>query len=443
MKAYIFFIIFAVVPFWSNAQTHVHSLKNNRSDAFIRVSGTGFVLNGKPYRFMGTNFWYGMNLGAPGTKGDRPRLNRELDRLQKLGVKNLRIMAATEGPESEPWRITPVLQNTPGTYDTDMFLGLDYLLDQMAKRNMHAVVCLNNFWPWSGGMSQYLNWFTQLLIPYPPPAEGGNWNTYQKYTAQFYSNKKAMDAFNNFIRTLLSRTNLISKVKYVDDPTIMAWELANEPRGFDNTVNFNKWIVSTSDFIKSLDSRHLVTTGSEGNTPWPSGTGMNFFENHAPASIDYTTIHIWAQNWGWYDPMNPKQSFASATNQAINYLAEHEAIARRLNKPLVLEEFGISRDKNSHAPNSTVQYRDEYYRNIFSEVYKLASSKTSVVQGVNFWAWSGEGYPVEPFGGFWKPGNSFTGDPPHEAQGWYGVYESDLSTQKIISDFAAKMSALK
>ncbi len=49
----------------------------------------------------------------------------------------------------------------------------------------------------------------------------------------------------------------------------MAWELANEPRGFhNNAAAFNTWLDDTVAHIKSLDPNHLVTTGCEGDTPY-------------------------------------------------------------------------------------------------------------------------------------------------------------------------------
>ncbi|HNL54501.1 MAG TPA: hypothetical protein PKI36_08825, partial [Turneriella sp.] len=81
--------------------------------SFVQTRGMDLVRGGKKYTFMGANFWYGMNLGAH----DRPRLKRELDRLQKLGIKNLRILAATEGPDNEPYRIVPAMQTAPGVFD--------------------------------------------------------------------------------------------------------------------------------------------------------------------------------------------------------------------------------------------------------------------------------------------------------------------------------------
>ncbi len=32
---------------------------------FVKVQGTRLVRDGKPYLFMGANYWQGMNLGSP------------------------------------------------------------------------------------------------------------------------------------------------------------------------------------------------------------------------------------------------------------------------------------------------------------------------------------------------------------------------------------------
>jgi len=425
--------IFSLILFWG--------LLSNAHSAFVSVKDGRFVRNGKPYYFVGTNLWYGMNLGTVENAGNRERLVRELDRLQSLGIKNLRILAATEGPSQEPWRIVPALQNSVGAFDESLLVGLDFLLSEMNLRGMTAVVCLNNFWPWSGGMSQYLFWYGAGPIPYPPPQPWGNWYIYQRYTAQFYSNRNAIKASHNLIKLILERRNSINGLIYKDDPTIMSWQLANEPRGVNNTVKFQEWIDATALYIKNLDSNHLVTTGSEGETPWPDSSGLNFVRNHSSPHIDYTTAHIWVQNWGVYDPEDAEGTFNDSVNFMKAYLQDHIQKSKSLNKPLVLEEFGISRDRNSHNPLSSTYYRDRYYRAVFETVYAAALSEEPI-GGVNFWAWSGEAYPLQPYGGYWKAGFPFLGDPPHESQGWYSVYDTDESTKKVVSEFALKMSEL-
>jgi mannan endo-1,4-beta-mannosidase len=106
---------------------------------FIKVKNIKFIKNGKPYYFVGTNFWYGCYLGSPGETGDRERLKLELDMLKSQNIDNLRILAASE--ESTIKRsLTPAVQTSLGIYNQDLLEGLDFLLSQMNKRDMHAVI---------------------------------------------------------------------------------------------------------------------------------------------------------------------------------------------------------------------------------------------------------------------------------------------------------------
>ena len=403
------------------------------SQDFIKVENGKFIRNEKPYKYIGTNFWYGMNLGAY----DKERLIRELDRLKELGIDNLRLMAASEGDANGEWRLQPCLQTAPGEFNEELLEGLDFLLAEMKKRDMLGIMCLNNFWPWSGGMSQYVSWANNNEeIPFPPPAKDGDWRKYQEYTAQFYANQKALDYFNRVIKLVVNRVNTVNGMAYKEDPTIMAWQLANEPEGINQSEAYRKWIHETAKFIKSLDENHLVSIGSEGNTPFPQ-TGNDFKKDHLSQYIDYCTFHLWIQNWGLYDPLNPEITYKEAIKKADKYINEHFEIANDLNKPVVLEEFGISRDFNSYEIAAKTTYRDAYYQYIFEKVLTL--SKSGNMAGANFWAWGGEGRPRIPKA-IWRTGDDLIGDPPHEYQGWYSVYDTDESTKKIIKKYSNLIS---
>src|SRR5204862_6134478 len=87
-----------------------------------------------------------------------------------------------------------------------------------------------------------------------------------------------------------------TEFNYTEDHAIMAWYRYNDPRALDNKDAYLKWIDNTSRHIKSLDSNHLVTIGSEGTTSSPSA-GTDPERDHSLEAIDYQTIHIWVQNW--------------------------------------------------------------------------------------------------------------------------------------------------
>lgn len=403
---------------------------------FIRIKNGRFERQGKPYFFMGTNFWQGMNLGA----FKRDLLLRELDSLKNNGITQLRILALTEGPSTEPYRIIPAVQKSPYELDESLLVGLDFLLHEMSKRDMTAVVCLSNFWPWSGGLSQWVSWSDGSSIPYPPPHPGGSWSGYQEYTSRFYSIADSVRAQQESVKKIVSRINTITKKPYAHDPTIMSWQLANEPRGGRYRKEFLEWIKSSAVLIKSLDPHHLVTLGSEGDTLNPTDAGNNFIEDHSFPEIDYATIHIWVENWGVYNPLDMVKTSPIANLTLRNYINEHARKSKLINKPLVLEEFGLARDNRSMNPNSTTKARDAFYENAFKIVLKNMETE-GVIQGVNFWAWSGESRP-RVNGGLWKEGDPLTGDPPHEEQGWYGVYNTDRSTLRIIKEYSQRIKEL-
>ncbi len=397
---------------------------------YVTVKDSQFYLGDKPYFFIGANLWYGMHLAANKSTG-APRLVRELDRLADLGVTNLRVMASSEGPITAKWCVQPALQPSPGEWAEEILTGLDFLLSEMKKRSMYAVMCLNNFWPWSGGMAQYVAWVTGDSVPYPPPEADGSWLKYMNFVTRFYLEPKCQELYKSHIKLLINRTNHITGLIYRDDPTIMAWQLANEPRGMLRIKKYRAWIGETAEFIKSLDHNHLLSVGSEGKTP-SNLAGNRFVKDHQIESVDYCTIHIWPQNWFWYNPKDASGTFVEALSKSQKYYEQHLKLAQEMKKPLVLEEFGLARTLGNYQLKASTGHRDIYYQTAMSWV------GPKQLAGCNFWTWSGEGRPREE-GGFWQVGDPLIGDPPHEHQGWYGVYDVDASTLEIIQQENLKL----
>ena len=409
------------------------------ADPYVRVEDGHFVRGGQPYYFVGANLWFGMNLGSSGAGGDRARLVRELDRLQALGITNLRITAASEGPAGAPFRVHPAVQNAPGEYDEQLLRGLDFVLAEMGERDMTAVLVMNNFFQWSGGMAQYVAWATGTEIPYPD-TDGHTWDEFQTYSSRFYTLPAAQQIADDYTRALVLRTNTVTGRPYREDPAIMAWQLGNEPRGYAHPEAYVVWVDRAAGLIQMLAPNHLVSLGGEGKVNGDYAR-TEFERVSRSPNLDYLTAHIWIENWGWYQPeTDPAGTFPVAVGNAMAYLGDHVAVASEVGKPLVVEEFGVSRDGRSYRPDAPVTYRDTYYTILYAALQKLAEEGRPV-GGSNVWSWSGEGLPTTAGAG-WAPGDTFTGDPPHEIQGWYSVYERDASTQAVIRAAAEKMNAL-
>ncbi len=413
-------------------------------EQFIRVHGGRFYKGNQPYYYAGTNLWYGCYLGSPGETGNRERLLRELDSLKADGIVNLRVLGASE--ESYIRRsLKPAIQRAPGALDDSLLEGLDYLLDAMAERRMHAVIFLNNYWEWSGGMAQYNDWANGGGGVDPEdPAKG--WGAFMNYSATFYTNDKANVLFRNYVRSVVTRKNSVNGRRYNEDPTIMAWELANEPRpgtdsptGVANLPAFYRWIDETAGYIHSLDTLHLVTGGSEGTVGCLQNDDY-FLRTYSTPNIDYLNFHLWPLNWSWYDPKRPAETVPQTEANALAYINKHIALARKLNKPIVMEEFGIGRDTGSVTPGTPTTIRDHYFGLLFKTLYDSARAGAPVA-GSNFWGWGGEGRNPHP-DKMWRRGDPFVGDPPQEAQGLNSVFVTDTSTVRIIREHAFKMMRL-
>ncbi|MGC2237469.1 MAG: cellulase family glycosylhydrolase [Pyrinomonadaceae bacterium] len=404
---------------------------------FVKVKKHQLFIGKKPYYFIGTNYWYGLLLGLEiNPTGGIPRLRRELDFLKANGVTNLRILAGAEGSGQIAGidRVAAPLQYQQGKFDEIVAQSLDLLLDEMGKRDMKAVIYLSNNWEWSGGFQQYLIWNKQIQ----GALETGklSWDEQRDIVARFYGCEPCKQAYNKQVDFLLARTNTYNNRKYTKDPTIMAWELANEPRPMRPFAekDYKKWISDTAVRIKRKDKNHLVCIGHEGRI----GTeGMPLFEEiHRDENIDYLTIHIWAKNWNWFRNGKLKEDYDEAAKKALDYLIEHLTIAEKLNKPLVVEEFGLPRDEQSFDIDSRTTLRDDYYTKILDHLV-AASGLGRHLAGVNFWAYGGEARPNKKYA-FWQKGDDYTGDPPMEEQGLNSVFNTDLSTWKIINEFSKK-----
>ena len=394
---------------------------------FLTLQNGQFTRDGRPFRPLGMNLWYGQDLGA--TEAGRARLRRELDRLQALGLNHLRVMAGSEGPDDQPWRVRPSAQPAPGVFREEQLRGLDHLLVEMGQRGLYAVLCLGNFWPWTGGLAQYRSWTGGRPIPYPPPAPGGDWWRYMQFAAGFFTDRAALALYEAQVLRLLTRVNAVSGLPYAEDPTIMAWQLANEPRGLQHLRPYRRWVRETAALIRQQAPHQLISLGSEGRTPHRL-SGTAWVEVHREAALDYATCHLWLQNWGWYDPTRPEATYARGWRRAQQYLAWHEHRAAQLGLPLILEEVGLARDHNAHDPAAPTTWRDRYYGDLMGYLAE-AQTRGSALQGIAFWAWGGEGRPQRP-GCLWQPGHDLIGDPPHEHQGWYSVFAGDAGTLEVL-----------
>ena len=418
----------------------VASRARKPATGFITREGQQFVRGGRPLRYAGANAWYLAWLGSDAKFGDRARLGRELDRLKSLGVSNVRLLAGgEEGPLKNS--IKPGFVNKSEELNEQLLVGLDHAMAELGKRGMTAVLYFTNNWEWSGGMMTLLWYETGKYLDMNDPAHP--WPAFPDAGSAFYSNEKAVARFHRYIRSVVTRTNTVTGKRYVDDTTLMAWQLCNEPRPGvtpalveKNLPAYYKWIDDSAALIRSLDSNHLVSLGMEGTI---ASGGRTDIVVRAHANIDYLTAHIWPLNWGWVDGKDLAGTWQSGKAKVENYLTTHIELARAEGKPLVIEEFGFPRDGELYDPSVPTTFRQRYYRLIFAAA-EASQRRGGPVAGTNFWAWNGEARSAHSDHRFRDGDLQYMGDPPHEPQGWYGNFNTDKAMLAVIRQHALRFA---
>jgi len=316
---------------------------------FVTVSGTNFMLNGKPFYFGGNNAYFLMQAKALGYQN---AVLQQLDRSNEIGIRVIRTWAFADGP-ADPGSVT--LQSSAGIYDENTFKALDYVIAEAGKRNIKLILPFVNANKEYGSIATYVGWAGK---------------TGEK--TLFYTDPDVRQLFKNHISVMLNRVNTYNGIKYKDDPAIMAWEIVNEARFVyaDRTV-LRDFYRDIAKYIKSIDSKHLVTTGEEGfdGSPynskystysslanWVMGgdEGSSFYLNTAIPEIDFGQLHMY-----------PDDGWRMTHDDSINWIRDHAEVSAELNKPVILGEYGYKTDHTEYISWLDVVEQEDAYGGAF------------------------------------------------------------------------------
>ncbi|MEU1972707.1 cellulase family glycosylhydrolase [Microbacterium sp. NPDC019599] len=323
---------------------------------FIKAKGSQLQLAGKTYEFAGTNNYY-LGYKSPAM------VDAVLDDAKAAGFDAIRTWGSQD--YQNPDGTGSVHQNFEGVWyqawdaaagkpvvntGADGLQKLDYAIAEAGERGLKLVIPFTNNWNAFGGMDQYVRWAGL------------------DEHADFYTDPTIKSWFKSWIETLLNRTNSITGVMYKDDPTILSWELANEPRctsagvypnGTCDTSTITGWANEMSTYVKSIDKNHLLSAGDEGffcrpDSQWTltqkygaSGYGPGFGENCADGvdtialaslkNIDWMSMHLYPDHW------------KTTVDWGTGWITEHARAAAKIGKPVYLGEFGVM-DKATRMP---------------------------------------------------------------------------------------------
>ncbi|XP_068304301.1 mannan endo-1,4-beta-mannosidase 1-like [Pyrus communis] len=369
--------IFVLLTFWVLIfHARVGACKGKAThpgSTFARTQGTRFVMNGKPFYINGFNAYWMMYMASdPST---RAKVTSALQQASKYGMNVARVWAFSDGGNDRP------LQPSPGSYNEDTFKGLDFVISEAKRYGVYVILSFVNNFDEYGGRKQYVQWARE---------HGQSIST----DDDFYTNSVVKGYYKDHIKTLLTRKNSITNVAYKNDPTIVAWELMNEPRCQSDVSGsiLQQWVKEMAAHVKYIDSKHLLEIGLEGfygkttpdNKQFNPGNleyGSDFIASNLLPDIDFATIHIYAEQW------LPGTSEEGQADFVDKWVQQHiEDCNTVVKKPLVLGEFG----KSYRLPGYTPGKRNAYFRKLYEYIYTSASSGGSLVGGI-FWQLMAQG----------------------------------------------------
>jgi mannan endo-1,4-beta-mannosidase len=402
-------------------------------NGFVSVVDGQFFRNDAPYYYIGANYWYGPLLGAKGKHGDRKRLTAELDQLKALGINNLRVAVGIDATADSVRDALPCLQSKPGRLNTEALEGLDYFLAELDKRDMVAVVCLNNALSQDGGCAFYLS---NAGVGEPPASSAAPGAAYAARAAQFLHKSEALQMFYDFVKQIVARKNSVTGKFYKDDPAIMAWEVDNNPQCFSpaDKKPLADYLHAAAQLIHKLDANHLVAAGSAGAAGCAGDLSL-YEQIHLSKDFDYLTVHLEPVEWKWANKQRLFEDLQNVYPSSKGYIDDHLRLAEKLSKPLVIEYFAYPRDMYALSEGSSTQCRDAFFSYIANMV-SVSSRRDGCLGGCNFQGWSGTGRPQHEM---WQKGDTLLCDPLTAPQGGYSVYDTDSTTLETLKSCIEKI----
>lgn len=355
---------------------------------FVTRRGKELIADGAPLRWVGFNAPQLLSLAAE-PPGAMEAAELMMSNAAKLGLKVARVWAFRDGSDWRPPRYRQQafapLQIAPGLYNETMFRALDEVIVAAERAGVYVTLTLTNWHHDYGGIETYVKW-----------VKGGSdlsdWTVYN-----FYADARTRLLFKANLVAMALRRNSVTGRLYRDDPTIISWDLINEPRcsacpGATKAEALQAWVGEMSGFMKSLDPHHLVTVSSEGYygesttelmlaNPglWAVCEGMDYHQLYSLPGVDYAVAHLYLEMKTWDDFAKANCDAKCALSWSRRWMQSHINYTDSvLGKPFVLEEFGL--------PKTSPGSKDELFKMVYDTLKAALQDGRASVTGSNFWA---------------------------------------------------------
>jgi|GEM_PF-1239270 len=344
---------------------------NPPTPKFVGRSGTQFILGSSPFYFNGSNQYYLMYK-------PEPMAEDFFNRAKALDMKVVR---------------TWMFCNDNSTHDgvcINMKSNGDFILskNEADRTDAEKAIIKRSFELFDNYVALAEARGIRLVL-----ALGDHWNYFGNINAYGGYGTAGRPQFKAFITNLLNHVNTKTGIAYKNDPTIMMWELANEPRITPDLATFKDWVKDIAAHVKSLAPNQLVSIGMESSMGFASDdTYANLVDVNKDANVDAISAHLYPTWWSMSDA------------QAISNIQKLAALAREVGKPAYIGEFSWPTNEQRTTGSQTVklssytnqaevdafvtvslQQRATYMESWYAEAYK----NRDAIGGMIIWQLSG------------------------------------------------------
>ncbi|MDO8513752.1 MAG: Ig-like domain-containing protein [bacterium] len=189
--------------------------------------------------------------------------------------------------------------------------------------------------------------------------------------SEFFANDCSKNMNKEIISKFLNRTNTITGINYKDDPAIFSWELINEPWETNGGNGFRWWINEIGGYLKTIDSKHMLSSGDDGSVwfthneeaAYNTNNAHDFVLDGTPSVIDLLTFHGYPESNGfvfnhgsygtftptaeWLDKWGPVSGPIDIAG-SIKEMQRRAHYANLLNKPVVFGEWGLNQSPENN-----------------------------------------------------------------------------------------------
>jgi hypothetical protein len=304
---------------------------------FLRVNGNSLTLNGTDFRVVGANhvdlIWSFMNdYGENGTK--------VIEDAARCGIKALRFSATAVSKDIvEKWY----------TNNSTFWNRYDKMVETASSNGVYLIPVL--VWTYNDTRDNITNPGNGLFEPF---------HNFSRYLPEFplsdKYDKSHIFITNSFVNNRSKEFISEMVTKYNENKTILMWEIGNElnlvtgrpdtENYFPTTKDLQNYVQDICSLIWKLDKNHPVESGMQAPNFHDQGTTLeeaasnNFTQFND--FVNVTSIHIYRNQTKDYN-VTAKDFITAFLNSSKD----------NLNKPMIIGEFGETRDENENAPDNS------------------------------------------------------------------------------------------